>query len=117
MDFIPLNTARSPSGDPLSFFDVQVPLDNVTYTLEFRWNVRNLAWYLNVWDESEQTIYLAGQRLVAQYPLGAWLTGRNPPGALYVIDTSGLGQDPGLSDLGIRHQLYYATAAELAAIG
>lgn len=117
MDLIPLNSARSPSGDPLPYFDLQVPLDGVTYTIEFRWNKRNQAWYLNLWDESEQTLYLAGQRLVAMYPLGAWVTGRQPPGVLYVLDTSGLGDDPGLGDLGVRHQLYYITAADLAPLG
>lgn len=116
MMLIPLQVARSASGDPLPYFELQVTLDGVTYTLEMRWNVRGLAFFLNVWDEQGQTLYLAGVRLVANYPLGNWITGRQPPGALIIVDTSGLGVSPGLGDLGVRHQLYYATAAELAAL-
>jgi hypothetical protein len=117
MMLIPLQVARSATGDPLPFFDLQVTLDGVTYSIEFRWNTRGLAWFINVWDEQLQTLFLAGVRLVVNYPLANWITGRQPPGALAIIDTSGLGIDPGLGDLGVRHQLYYGTAAELAALG
>lgn len=102
-----------PLRNGLPFFDVQAQLDGVTYTLELRWNVRATAWFLNVLDEAEQNVFLAGLKLVANFPLAAYVTGRSPPGALVCVDTSGQGADPGLNDLGARHQLLYYSKAEL----
>lgn len=115
MDLIPLDAAAG-----LPYFDLQARLDDVTYTLSVRWNVRAAAWYLDIWDEQGVTLFAAGVRLVVNYPLCNYLTGRQPPGALVAVDTSGQGIDPGLGDLGgssARVQLYYATAVELAALG
>jgi hypothetical protein len=115
MDLVPLDGVEG-----LTYFDAQAPLDGVTYTLSFRWNVRASGWYLDIWDETGTVLYVAGVRVVANYPLCAYFTGRQPPGHLVFVDTSGQGLDPGLSDLGsasARVQLYYLTAAELAQLG
>lgn len=100
-------------GAPLPFFDMQAQLESVTYTLQFRWNVRASAWYLDVYDESATTVLLAGLKLVADWPLAAYTTQRQPPGALVVIDSSGNGTDPTLTSFGIQHGLFYFSAAEL----
>lgn len=96
-----------------AFFDLQAVLDGVTYTLQFRWNVRLEAWFMDILDEQGVTMLLAGLRLVANWPLGAYNTGRQPPGAFVAFDTSGEGLDPGLDDLGDRVQLKYFTAEDL----
>lgn len=100
-------------GAPLPFFDFQVPLDGVTYTLQVRWNVRASSWYMDVLDEQGQVVFLAGLRLAANWPLAAYNTGRSPPGSFVVMDTAGEGADPDIASLGIRHVLLYWTAAEL----
>jgi hypothetical protein len=100
-------------GTPLPFFDMQAPLEGVTYTLQFRWNVRNSSWYMNVLDEQSETVFIAGIRLVSNWPLAAYNTGRSPPGSFVVVDTGGEGADADISSLGIRHLLLYFTAAEL----
>jgi hypothetical protein len=100
-------------GAPLPYFDMQTLLDGVTYTLQFRWNVRCSAWFLDVLDEAGQTVVMAGLKLVADWPLAAYRTGARLPGALVFVDTSGNGQDPGLTDLGIRVLMLYFSAAEL----
>lgn len=121
MLLIPLRVARSASGDPLPSFDLQTTLDGATYTIELHWNPRGSSWFCSVWDEALQTAYVLGKRVCANYPLGNWITGRSPPGALVFVDTAAsvLGRiaDPGLGDMGVRHQLYYATLAELALLG
>lgn len=117
MDRIPLRVAQTATGDPLPFFEIQAVLDGVTYAIEWKWNIRHQAWFVNVWDEQLQTLYLAGQKVVANYPLGIWITGASPPGALMVVDTTGAGAQPGLGTLGVQHQLYYLTAAERLALG
>lgn len=115
-----------PLRSDLPFFDVKADLDNVTYTLEFRWNVRAAGWFLNVLDEQGQAILAAGLRVVVNFPLLAHIPsnkyrrqlefqfwGRSPPGALVFVDTGGKGEDPGLTDLGVRVALLYFSVAEL----
>lgn len=103
---IPLQTG-------LPFFDFQATLDGATYTLQMRWNVRASAWFYTILDETGSNVILAGQRVVVSWPIGAYFTGRQPPGAFLFIDSSGADEDPGLDDLEVRVRLSYWTAAEL----
>ncbi len=96
-----------------SFFNIQAPLDGVTYTLQFRWNVRLSSWFMDVLDEQGINVLLAGLRLVINWPLALYQTGRTPPGDFLVFDTSGVGIDPGLNDLGDRCRLWYFSQGEL----
>ena len=100
-------------GAPLPFFDMQVSLEAVTYTLQLRWNVRALAWYMDVLDETGATYIVPGLKLVTDWPLGAYRFGRQPPGAFAVVDSAGEGQDPDDLSLGVRHRLVYFTSTEL----
>lgn len=100
-------------GAPLPFFDMVVPLDGVNYTLQFRWNVRASAWYLDVLDEPGTTVLLAGLKIVADWPLAAYTTARQPPGLFVAVDSSGANIDPTLEDFGVRVNLLYFTATEL----
>jgi hypothetical protein len=103
-------------ADGPSFFDLQATLDGVTYTLEFRWNVRLGAWFMNVLDAEGVNPCLLGVRVVVDYPLAQHLVDRSPPGYLLALDTGaaeGEGQDPGFDDLGNRVQLWYIPEAEL----
>lgn len=104
------------TADDDSHFDLQVVLEETTYTLEFLWNERMQSWFMNIWDADEVINYAAGIRLVADYLLRQYTVDRTPPGDLALIDTAtddDLGIDPGFDDLGIRHQLYYYTAEEI----
>jgi hypothetical protein len=105
-----------PTRSDLPFYDLQVPLDGVTYTLEFRRNVRVGAWFMNGYDITGTVLYFAGVKLVADFPLAAYNTARQPAGFFIAKDTSGQGIDPGINDLGVRVQLVYVTVAELNAL-
>lgn len=100
-----------PSGNP--FFDVQATLENITYTLQFRWNARTNGWFMNVLDESGLNTLVAGMRCVVWFPLAAYRIDRQPPGAFFFDDTATDGQEPQLNDLGTRVLLRYFTSAEL----
>lgn len=100
-------------GD-IPYYDLQAVLDDVTYTIELKWNVRLGAWFMNVLDGQGVGLFQGGLRLVANWPLAAYTTGRTPPGAFFLFDTSGQEEDPGMADLGVRHKLLYYTASELA---
>lgn len=111
MPLIPINR----NADDASHFDLQAELDGTTYTLEFRWNVRMGAWFMNVLDAEGDAAHLVGARCVADYALPA-RTSRTPPGLFVFVDTGaaeGEGEDPGFDDLGSRVQLWYLPEAEL----
>lgn len=102
--------------DDAGYFDLQATLDGVTYTLEFRWNVRLGAWFMNVLDAEGVEPRLIGVRLVADYPLAQNIVDRDPPGYFLAVDTgaaAGFGVDPGFDDLGSRVQLVYVPEAEI----
>lgn len=102
-----------PTRTDLPYYDLQIALDSVTYTLNFRWNVRLGAWFMGVLDLEGINWILAPARVVVDIPLFQWITGRMPPGAFVAIDTTGSGIDPGLNELGSRVQLVYYARSEL----
>lgn len=103
-----------PTGNGTTpFFDLQVVLDEVTYTLEFRWNERLGAWFMSMFDAQGTTPLMVGKRLVVNFIIGKYDTGRPIGGMFIAYDTSGAGLDPAFEDLGSRVQLIYATAADL----
>jgi hypothetical protein len=97
-----------------AYFDLVVDLEGVSYTLEFRWNTPMEAWFMAVYDDTGATMITAPARLVSNWPFNAYAANRQPPGAFFCVDTAGVGDEPGFTDLGVRHQLYYLTAAELS---
>jgi hypothetical protein len=104
------------NADDAAHFDLQAQLDGVTYTLEFRWNVRLGAWFMNVLDAEGESPCLVGVRLVADWPLAQNIVDRSPPGYFLALDTGaaeGSGEDPGFDDLGSRVQLWYIPEAEI----
>jgi hypothetical protein len=103
-----------PTRSDLLFYDLQHDLDGSTYTLELRWNVRGQAWFMKVLDAEGVNILQGDIKLVANFPLGAYTTGRSPPGVFMLIDTSGNEEEAGETDLGSRHKLLYWTEAEIA---
>lgn len=102
-----------PVKSEAAYYDLQVTLEDVTYTLEFRWNARLEAWFMNILDAEGVNVVRAGLRLVVSWPLAAYGAERKPPGAFVVVDTTGAEEDPGLDDLGDRHQLLYYSSTEL----
>lgn len=119
------------NADDAAHFTVQATLDDVTYTLEFRWNVRaprtdhdgnvsSGAWRMNVLSADGSQAYMLGLPLVADYPPMKNIVSRTPAGTFMAIDTGssiGDGVDPSFDDFGNRHKFYYWTAAEIAAVG
>ena len=103
-----------PLPPALPNFDLQADLDGTTYTLAMRWNARLGAWFVRVLDATGVVVLMGDQRLVADFPVALYVTGRQPPGLLTAVDTSGAGLNPGFDDLGSRVILTYTTAAELA---
>jgi hypothetical protein len=111
-----------PLRSDLPHFDVQAVLDDVTFTLEFRWNTREGFWYMSILTDGGDPI-ITSIKCVVDWPLGRRTPDpRRPRGVLSLIDTSGGQVDPsfdpdtGKGDLGDRVQLLYFEAAELPAV-
>lgn len=92
----------------------QVILDGVTFTIECRWNERESSWYLSLYDVEGEPI-MTDKKMVADWSLTyRLLHDDRPAGDLLVVDVSGTGVDPALSDIGERVILVYADEAEAA---
>jgi hypothetical protein len=102
-----------PLADDSDHYNFTVELDGVTYGMEFTWNYRESAWYFDLSDSSG-VLLLAHRKAVVGFPVtGRFLNEALPPGNLVFQDTSKQSQDPGLTDLGNRVQLFYFSAGEL----
>lgn len=106
----------APQTPPIPDFTVGADLDGAL-TLRFRYNTSDGYWYIRVLDDPGQTVLMADRRVVADAPLYRASPVRTPPGVLVAFDTTGQGLAPGLSELGGRVQIIYATPDELAALG
>lgn len=102
-------------GEPLPNFEAQYVLEAVTYTLRFRWNDRLGAWFMAILDADAETVRSQGIRVVINWPLNGYRSGKPLPGQLMAFDSTGQDLDPQLNDLGTRVKIYYFTVAEIAA--
>lgn len=84
-------------------YRVAVALAGIDYLLDFRWNARDAAWYMDVFG-SDGKIVAAGLKLVIGQMIGARHVGvpKFPRGVFIVGDTSGERRDATLDDLGTR---------------
>jgi len=89
-------------------YRLRVPLDNVLYLFDVRWNSRDAAWYFDI-REDDETEILMGIKIVLGGKLGQ--TSTHPffsTRILTVIDTSREGVDARFDDLGGRIQVVIA---------
>lgn len=89
-------------------------LAGTPYIFRFRWNSRDVAWYMDVY-EIDETVVVLGVKLV----LGTYV-GRMCPHPLFaegifiVIDTTNKHKEAGYDDMGTRVELWYCSANEIA---
>ena len=96
-----------------SHIEQRTTLSGRDYVLRFDWSQRDGHWFLGLYLPSGEAI-VTGLKLVTNWPLlGARTETLRPPGELLVVDTRGLGEDPGFGDLGTRHGLVYFEPGEL----
>lgn len=95
-------------------YQFQVVLDDVTFTLRFRWSSRESFWYVDVMQEDLTPIRM-GVKVTVNTPLDIWdLTDpARPAGILMAVNTSQRHDEAGYQDLGGRVVLYYISALEL----
>ncbi len=102
-----------PLRQDAQFYDFDVELEGITYTFEFRWNVRAQAWHMSILDRLGNHL-ITGRRIVLEFPLTFQSVNPDlPPGVFYAVDTSGLQTPPGENDFGTRVVLLYFESTEL----
>jgi hypothetical protein len=98
---------RLPTRTDSPHYDFEIDLDSVTYQIEFRWNDRAAAWFMEIRDVNGVQL-LSGRRVVLGYPLLArFRDPRLPAGDIYAVDLTGSEVEPGVNDLGGRVSLLY----------
>jgi|SRR5579859_436468 len=97
----------------VAWFDYQISLDGVTFRLEFRWNDRDSAWALNIYDSGD-VLLLGGIKIVLGFPLiSQYSDPALPAGDFLAFDTSGTDEPPTLTDFGTRVELHYYEGIKL----
>lgn len=96
-----------PTRTDLDNYQQQVTLQGADYIMVFAWNYRGGFWNLDLQDANGNPLLSGQPVLVGVNLLGQSANHSVPPGILLAIDTSGVGTDPGLTDLGNRVLLMY----------
>lgn len=110
MEILPTRT------DGSNWYDFQVELENIVFSLEFIWNDREGSWYFNLYDTNGNML-LAGLKVTISMPLLArFISTSLPNGDFIAVDTTNQDIMPGLQDLGDRVLFCYFSNAELQAI-
>lgn len=102
-----------PVSETTDSFIEQVDLDGRIYDLQFRWNVRDNHWFLDIGRDG--VFLINGVKLVNSPDLISEF-GRIeelPPGLLSVIDLDNVDSDPNSTNFGDRVQLRYTEAIDV----
>jgi hypothetical protein len=108
---------RIPCDPGLVRYEMRVLLgeNQHAFWLQFRWNTRLGIWFMNVLDSDRNPIAMSRGVVVGPQFLFNIANPARPAGVFVAVDTTGGGVDPGLGELGGRVQLYFVTAADVAA--
>lgn len=90
-------------------------LAGTPYIFALRWNSRDTAWYMDV-SEIDETTIVIGLKLVLGTYIGRTVT--HPlftEGVFVAVDTTNQHEEATYDDMGTRVELWYYTAAEIAA--
>jgi hypothetical protein len=96
-------------------YSFRTQLDGTFFGFDFSWNARGGYWALILSDAAGNALLRRVVRVGALMFNRFRADSRLPLGEIVAMDTSGVDQDPGLTDLGDRVQLLYLTAADLVA--
>lgn len=100
-----------PTRSDLKAYEMQVELQGITYTLNFRYNERMDRWLLDIADSIGVEL-LNGIVLLTNVPLtDDYVIAGLPPGRFICEDTTGQNKDAGADDLGNDVRLLYEEAS------
>ncbi len=95
-----------------SSFIEDVVIDNVVYSLHFKWNGRAKSWLLDL-STQDGELLVAGLKILPSWELLEIYTNTKlPPGNIFVLDTENTDVVPGRFELGGRAKIIYFTEDE-----
>lgn len=101
------------SGVRVGQFRVGTTIENIQYIFDGRWNSRDAAWYLDLY-EIDQTPIITGLKVVLGCYLGRRVNHRLfRDGVLVAVDLSGQHKDATFDDFGVRVVLEWIPVLEL----
>ncbi len=90
-------------------------LAGATFTIRQRWNTRDAAWYLDLYDVNRDPIF-QGIKVVIGTGLGRRVADPRMPGVFVAADletvTAGVSRDATFDDLGTRVRVYFYPFSE-----
>lgn len=95
-------------------YPFRIELDNIFYRMQYRWNIRDSSWYLDIaTDAGVSTVrgmrmVIGTDKLAPHRSLGS---DNCPQGILTVTDTTGQGREAAREDLGVRVIVTYLEVA------
>ena len=97
----------------IPWYRITTQIADTPYIFDVRWNVRDAAWYFDLF-EIDETPIASGIKIVLGVPLGRRIKhALMRCGAFVAKDISGKWKDAGLDDLGTRVQLRYYSALNI----
>jgi len=115
MGVSPSNPVGIPLVPSVPFYRIGVTLNDTRYLMDVRWNVRDSAWYMDLY-ESDETPIAYGLKLVIGVYIGRRVKhSLFQNGAFLVKSLDGSGLDMGFDDVGTRAELRYYTSYDLIA--
>lgn len=106
-------TLSIPKSTPSFLF--RCTLDQQSFQFVLTWNMR-AGWFLSMSDSAGGVIF-SSTRIVASWDMLSFCSApTRPRGALLCLDSTGKKENPGFSDLGLRHELVYIPPEEVISI-
>ncbi len=105
-----------PVESGLNYYEYEVELDGVRFLLEFRYVVRDDAWYLSILD-TDGTPLRMSLKVVPQWPLlHLWVDENKPGGDIQGVSRGSSVKTPGIDDLGVEVILVYLDESEVLSL-
>lgn len=105
------NVQQLPLVGKLAFQEFDTVLAGTVYTIRQRWNTRDAAWYLDLFDADQSPIF-SGIKIVLGVALGRRVTDPRMPGVFIADDISGSETDATFDDIGTRVVVYFYPFSE-----
>ena len=100
---------RLPTTQNTPWYEFSTVLNSQVWGFELRYNVRIGRWFMTIKDSAGNVI-LAGVPLLIERPLTTQYPTLNlPDGSMFVLDTTGARNQPGLGSFLTTHALYFYT--------
>lgn len=96
-----------PARNDLPWYTFQITLDNVIYTLVFRYNTRSSRWLLDINDASNNPILIGIPLLINRNLTAQFNTLAIPAGTMFCTDDTNQDMQPTQYTFGITNTLWY----------